>query len=142
MRSPGVGSARAKSQTSIITNKYAGDIAERSPSVTRWLAMWPSSHGGRRNDQARQANAVAGVDRWRATRANLEGLRDVSADLGAIRREVNAIGTALKAGKISAGEALVAAERVAPGMFDAAVLSESDAANFNDEILKSWEARK
>ena len=45
--------------------------------------------------------------------------------LDAIRREVNAIGTALKAGKITAGEALVAAERVAPDMFDAAVLSES-----------------
>jgi hypothetical protein len=72
----------------------------------------------------------------------LEGLRDVSTDLGAIRREVNAIGTALKAGKITAGEALVAAERVAPGMFDAAVSSESDIASFNDEILKSWEARK
>jgi hypothetical protein len=72
----------------------------------------------------------------------LEGLRGVSANLGAIQREVNAIGTALKAGKITAAEALVAAERVAPGMFDAAVLSESDVASFNDEILKSWEARK
>jgi len=44
--------------------------------------------------------------------------------------------------KITAGEALVAAERVAPAMFDAAVLSESDVASFNDEILKFWEARK
>lgn len=37
MRSPGVGSARAKSQTSIITNKYAGDIAERKVIVLQRL---------------------------------------------------------------------------------------------------------
>ena len=54
MRSPDVGSARAKSHTSIITNEYADDIPEPqvivcnacSPSDTRWLAMLPFSHGG------------------------------------------------------------------------------------------------
>jgi len=69
----------------------------------------------------------------------LEGLRGVSAELGTIRREVNKIGSAFKAGRITAGEALVAAERVAPGMFDATVLSELDAERFKDEILDSWE---
>jgi hypothetical protein len=75
----------------------------------------------------------------------LEGLRCVSADLGAIRREVNGIGAALKAGKITAGEALVAAERVAPGMFDAAMLSDLavlDSDQLKDEILESWGAAR
>jgi len=72
----------------------------------------------------------------------LEGLRGVSADLSAIRREVNEISSAFKAGKITAGEALVAAERIAPGMFDAAMFFKLDVASFKSEILKSWEARK
>jgi hypothetical protein len=72
----------------------------------------------------------------------LEGLRGVRANLSAIQREVNEIGLAFKAGKITAGEALVAAERIAPGMFDAAMLFELDVASFKSEILKSWEARK
>jgi hypothetical protein len=58
----------------------------------------------------------------------LEGLRGVSADLGAIQCKVNAIGTALKAGKITAGEAPVAARlavinvEVAPVLIQAQLL--------------------
>jgi hypothetical protein len=37
MRSPGVGSARAKSQTSIITNEYVDDVVERQVIVLQRL---------------------------------------------------------------------------------------------------------
>lgn len=68
-----------------------------------------------------------------------DGLRSVSASLRAIVRAVDGIGKRLVAGEISRGVALVLCERVAPGMFPAALLRELDIEAFKVAILASWE---